>query len=137
MWGNSNITKLRRLQSIQNRLLGKIYHNCPVTNDHVHYNFLKCVDIYKFFCLVKFYKFVKMEHNTKFVDLASQNTANHVYPTRFNCSHNINIPRIHSSRVFCSFFITLLNSGINCLCPQDHCRMYSYLKRKYVQNWVT
>ena len=104
VWGNSNITKLRRLQSIQNRLLGKIYHNCPVTNDHVHYNFMKCVDIYKFFCLVKFYKFVKMEHNTKFVDLASQNTANHVYPTRFNCSHNINIPRIHSSRVFCSFF---------------------------------
>ena len=28
-----------------------------------------------------------MEHNTKFVDLASQNTANHAYPTRFNkCS---------------------------------------------------
>ena len=39
VWGNSNITKLRLLQLIQNRLLGKIYRNCPVTNDHVHYNF--------------------------------------------------------------------------------------------------
>ena len=41
VWGNSNITKLRRLQLIQNRLLGKIYHNCPVTNDYVHYNFFE------------------------------------------------------------------------------------------------
>ena len=45
-----------------------------------------------------------MKHNTKFVDLASQNSANHAYPTRFNRSHNINIPRIHTSRVFCSIF---------------------------------
>ena len=78
-----------------------------------------------------------MEHNTMFVDLASQNTVNHEYPTRFNCSHNINVPRIHSSRVFCSFFITLLNSGVNCLCPQDHSRMFSCLKLKYFRNWVT
>ena len=104
VWGCASGVLIRRLTSLQNRVVERIDRSLPVDRVYFQYRLLKFSSVYKLCCLMKFYRFVKLEQNATFAFLAAQNSVHHSYQTRFRDSHNINIPRIHSSRTYSSFF---------------------------------
>ena len=65
---------------------------------------LKFDDIYTYFCLIRFFKYYKMELSTTFEARASELEIGHGYNTRSATNQNLNIPHNRLSKTNQSFF---------------------------------
>jgi len=104
VWGNSCKTELARLTKLQLRCVKLIDNRPPATNNPFVSNRLLCFkDVYKYFNLVRFFKYFVLEQNSYFRDSFLTQSISHPYQTRGRENSNFNIPLIKSSKLYNSF----------------------------------
>ena len=95
VWGSSNKTQIKRLINILNKCLklitGSTQHG--VSNIYHHNKLLDFNDLYKYFCLVRMYKYFRLGQHSHFSEVYSKYEVSHLRPTRFRLNKNLNIPQ--------------------------------------------
>ena len=105
VWGNSSKTKLGRLRYLQNiclQLIGKEASFVPSLIKT--YNILPFDNVYKYFVLIRFFKYHKLGYDHYFNNMNSTNMITHDHDTMSNFAGNLNYPIIRSSKKISSFF---------------------------------
>ena len=104
-WGNSSSTDLRRLRSLMDKCI-KIISGTNTINDNSYksLNLLKFDDVYSYFCLVRFYKYYRLEYSEYFEERANSLEIQHTYSTRSSTNQILNQPNVRLNRTSHSFF---------------------------------
>ena len=102
LWGGTSKCHLKNLESSVKRCCKTIEaRNTPNAN----LNIMNTSQIYEYACLIRLYKYYKMNMSTDFGDIFSQNEVSHNYETRFRLNENLNTP-VHLSAKVSKSFVT-------------------------------
>ena len=105
IWGNSSSNDIRRLRALVDKCIKLIKGpNNQTENTNFTLKLMKFDEIYTYFCLIRFYKYYKMELSDVFVARASALEIQHGYATRSASNQNINLPQFRLSKTNKSFF---------------------------------
>ena len=95
----------RRLKGLLDKCVKLLINPDMITsNPYGTLNILNFDDTYTYFCLIRFYKYYKLELNENFALRASSLRINHDYSTRSVNNHNLNLPSHRLSLINKSFF---------------------------------
>ena len=103
VWGSSSQTQLNRLRRLLDKCL-KIICEATRNDNRVDIRFLNFDQIYKYFCLIRIFKYYTMNLGPYFKDKFEVSSTEHQYNTRFSLNRNLLHPNVRSSKVFNSFF---------------------------------
>jgi len=110
VWGNSNKTGLSRLSKLQLKCVRMIDNRAPATTNPFIINKLLCFDdVYKYFSLIRFFKYFVLHQDYYFRNSFLTQTIVHSYGTRGRKNNNFNIPLIKSSKFYQSFMYNALH----------------------------
>lgn len=104
-WGSGSKTGLNQLCSIQNRCVRLLSGNNVMDVAEI-YRSLKLfpfVCIYKYFIVVKFFKYFVLQSDSYFSNKVAEFQVNHRLETRFRAMHCLNCPFFRKSRCQSSF----------------------------------
>lgn len=104
-WGDSSSTDLRRLRTLMDKCM-KILSGTNNINDNSYKSLklLKFDDVFSYFCLVRFYKYYRLEYSEYFEERANSLVIQHTYRTRSATNQILNQPRMRLSKTSHSFF---------------------------------
>ena len=117
-WGKSAKTYINRLSSLQNRCISMLPSYNSLSN-YVKYEILKVDQLYEFFILIKFNKYIKSENFAdKHVALATNALLpTHSYSTRHKCQSKLNTVFYRKSVCHKSFIYNATNLWNNIPAP--------------------
>ena len=105
IWGNSSSNDIRRLRALVDKCIKLIKGpNNQTENTNFTLKLMKFDEIYTYFCLIRFYKYVKMKMSNVFEARASSLVIQHGYETRSVLNHNLNLPHHRLTKTSKSFF---------------------------------
>ena len=106
VWGKSSKVALSRLDGLvktaQKRTITPTI-SPSFENDH-----LSIQHIHERFCLMRFYHYFKIKENEYFFDKANARKPTHNFNTRFSSNNMLVPPKIHSNKMYGSFFYNAL-----------------------------
>ena len=92
VWGRSSLTRIGKIQKIQNRIIKNIYGSHTLEVYHSN-KLLTLEDTYDLFCLVKIYKIMNEEDcNSFFFDRIQTFQVDHPHQTRAVSNQNLTLP---------------------------------------------
>ena len=102
VWGNFSKSKLIRINKLQYKCI-KLIGNYRNMNHFLSNKLLCFDDVYKYYTLIRFYKYFVLEHEYHFKNKFLQYSISHQYSTRGRKNNNFNVPFVRVSRMYNSF----------------------------------
>ena len=100
VWGDSCKKELDRLRKLTSRCIALV----SVSTSQADSKILDFDANYRYFCLIKLFKYLKLNENDYFKNRFSSLQITHGIETRSNVNENLNIPQTRSSKLFRSFY---------------------------------
>ena len=105
VWGATGVTNKRRLLSVQNKVVS-LLRVTPSMNIYLHYNILTFDNIFRYFTLLKLYRFLnnlEIDTNRDIYLSIFNSQIDHNHHTRFKAHLNFQPPFFHKSKCQQSF----------------------------------
>ena len=100
IWGDACKTQINRLSG----LLDKCINLITIHDINFNSTFSDFSTTYKYYCLIKLFKYYRLSESNYFKDKLSSLQIVHNIGTRSSLNNNLNIPLIRSSKIYSSFY---------------------------------
>jgi len=108
VWGSSSKTGLTRLRSLLVGCVGLVGGDGAGGDVFGRLGLLSYDQVYRYFTLIRLYKYVKLDFSDYFSSKFLNCAVNHGILTRFSINHNLNLPIISKSVYRNSFFVNAI-----------------------------
>ena len=102
VWGASSVVNVNRIKALHVRILRILYSS--YSKSQLSCNLMSFEQIYNYFCIIKFYKCIKLPHHSYFSQIFFNLAPDHNHRTRFLMDQQFNIPKFNKS--LCHKFFT-------------------------------